>query len=115
MAQRLRLPNPRADGAGRLGLPLGERACARSVPNFALQASAVYRLEVGAACFAVFYLAAIAFMLALDGRGFAEFSTKGLRATKVVRAAAEQEVAMSSVVEVLREQEERLAILEEER
>jgi hypothetical protein len=36
------------------------------VPDFALQAAAVYRLEVGAACFAVFYLAAWAFALALD-------------------------------------------------
>ncbi|MGN6663292.1 MAG: hypothetical protein ACTHK6_03635 [Solirubrobacterales bacterium] len=36
------------------------------MPDFALQASAVYRLEVGAACFAVFYLATWALALALD-------------------------------------------------
>lgn len=36
------------------------------VPDFALQASAVYRLEVGAACFTVFYLATWAVALALD-------------------------------------------------
>lgn len=36
------------------------------VPGFALQAAAVYRLEVGAACFVVFYLAVLAFALALD-------------------------------------------------
>lgn len=80
-----------------------------------LQAAPVYRLEVGAACFAAFYLATMALMLAFDGRGFAEFGTKGLRATKVVRAATEQEVVMSGVVEALRKQEERLEKLEEER
>ncbi len=86
-----------------------------SVPDFALQAAPVYRLEVGAACFAAFYLAAMALMLAFDGRGFAEFGTKGLRVTEVIRAATEQEVVMNSVVETLKEQEERLERLEEER
>jgi hypothetical protein len=51
-----------------------------AVPDYALQASPVYRLEVGAACFVVVYLAAMAFFLALDGRGFAEFGTRGLKA-----------------------------------
>lgn len=36
------------------------------VPDFALQAEAVYRLEVGAACFLVFYLATLAIAFALD-------------------------------------------------
>lgn len=66
-----------------------------SVPDFALQAAAVYRLEVGAACFAVFYLATMAFTLALDGRGFAEVGTRGLRATKVLRTADEQRVTLA--------------------
>jgi hypothetical protein len=61
------------------------------VPDFALQASPVYRLEVGAACFIVVYLAAMAFFLALDGRGFAEFGTRGLRAEQIVRAADDDE------------------------
>jgi hypothetical protein len=61
------------------------------------------------------YLAAMALMPAFDGRGFAEFGTKGLRATEVMRAATEQEVVMNSLVETLKEQEERLERLEEER
>lgn len=55
------------------------------VPSFALQAAAVYRLEVGGACFAAFYLAAMALVLALDGRGFAELGTRGLRAAEPSR------------------------------
>ncbi|HEX5527802.1 MAG TPA: hypothetical protein VFX44_11490 [Solirubrobacterales bacterium] len=106
------------------------------VPSFALQAAAVYRLEVGGACFAAFYLAAMALALALDGRGFAELGTRGLRAAEVVRSTNEQEVSLSEqtklnlemeekldetnaaledTVQAMREQEERLAVLEEER
>lgn len=65
------------------------------VPDFALQAEPVYRLEVGAACFAVFYLATMALVLALDGRGFAEVGTKGLRAVAVTRASEEQQMNAS--------------------
>ncbi|MGN6215402.1 MAG: hypothetical protein ACTHN7_00370 [Solirubrobacterales bacterium] len=63
------------------------------VPDYALQAVAVYRLEIGAACFAAFYLAAMALVLALDGRGFAEFGTRGLKVDDIVdrRATAVQE------------------------
>lgn len=107
-----------------------------SVPDFALQAAAVYRLEVGAACFAVFYLAAMAFVLALDGRGFAELGAKGLKATEVVKATDEQrgtlaqhiklnqemkeeitktDAILRRAVNALSEQEVRLERLEEER
>lgn len=106
-----------------------------SVPDFALRAAAVYQLEVGAACFAVFYLAAMAFTLALDGRGFAEFGTRGLRATRVTKGANREQAmltkqielnheikerlqqtdaAIRSAVETLNRQETRLARLEEE-
>jgi hypothetical protein len=62
------------------------------VPDFALQAEAIYRLEIGAAFFAVFYLVTMAMVLALDGRGFAEIGTKGLKAQRVVnRASARQQ------------------------
>lgn len=44
----------------------------------------MYRLEVGAACFAAFYLAAMALVLALDGRGFAEIGTQGLKVDDIV-------------------------------
>jgi hypothetical protein len=62
-----------------------------AVPDYALQAATVYRLEIGAACFVAIYLAAIAFFLALDGRGFVEFGTRGLKAEQIVRAADDDE------------------------
>ena len=66
------------------------------VPDFALKASEVYRLEVGMAFFAAFYLAAMALVLAIDGRGFAELGTRGLRAGRVVnRSATEQQKSLS--------------------
>jgi hypothetical protein len=50
------------------------------VPSVALQASPVYRLEVGGAIFVGLYLAAMAFVLALRNHGFTEFGTGGVRA-----------------------------------
>jgi hypothetical protein len=80
-----------------------------AVPDYALQAATVYRLEVGAACFVVIYLAAMAFFLALDGRGFAEFGTRGLKAEQIVRAADdEQEVTLTRQMELQQEIEQRL-------
>lgn len=61
------------------------------VPDFALQAASVYRLEIGAACFVVIYLAAMAFFLALDGRGFAELGTRGLKAQQVVKTSNDEQ------------------------
>ncbi len=72
------------------------------VPDLALQAAPVYRLEVGAACFILVYLAAMAFFLALDGRGFAEIGTRGLKATEVVRMADEQEVTIAEQMKLIR-------------
>jgi len=46
------------------------------VPDFALQAEEIYRLEIGTAFFIAFYLVTMAFVLALDGKGFAEFGTR---------------------------------------
>jgi hypothetical protein len=54
------------------------------VPDFALRAEEIYRLEVGAAFFVAFYLVAMAFVLALSGRGFAELGSRGLKAADVV-------------------------------
>jgi H+/gluconate symporter-like permease len=64
-------------------------AIPQPIPDYALQAAAIYRLEVGASFFAAFYLAAMAFVLALSGRGFAEFGAHGFKAEKVVDQAAE--------------------------
>jgi hypothetical protein len=58
------------------------------VPDFALQAEEVYRLEIGTAFFIAFYLATMALLLALGGRGFAEIGTRGLKVRKVVDHAA---------------------------
>ncbi len=80
-----------------------------SVPDFALQAASVYRLEIGAACFVAIYLAAVAFLLALDGRGFVEFGRRGLKAEQIVRAADdEQEVTLTRQLELQQEIEQRL-------
>ena len=78
------------------------------VPDYALQAAAVYRLEVGAACFVVAYLAAMAFFLALDGRGFAELGTRGLRPDQVVLSTDEEEETLSRQMMLIRINEENL-------
>jgi hypothetical protein len=62
----------------------------KSIPDFALKAAPMYRLEIGGGCFAVLYLAAMAFVLALGGRGFAEIGTRGLRATELSGAIGER-------------------------
>jgi len=58
------------------------------VPDFALQAKEIYRLEIGAAFFVAFYLATLAVVLALSGKGFAELGTRGLKATTVTQQEA---------------------------
>ena len=79
------------------------------VPDFALRASPVYRLEIGGACFAVVYLATIAFFLALDGRGFVEFGSRGLKARRVVQATDdEQEAALARQTKLQQDIEQRL-------
>ena len=89
------------------------------VPDFALKAEQVYRLEVGAAFFVVFYLAAMALILALSGRGFAEFGTKGLRVEKIIDRTTRQQLTLHRqlkldrrTTERLNEQEKRLEKLE---
>ena len=62
----------------------GSAAVPEPVPDYALQAEEIYRLEIGAAFFVAFYLATMAVVLALGGRGFAEFGTNGFRAQTVV-------------------------------
>jgi hypothetical protein len=54
------------------------------VPDFALRAEEIYRLEVGAAFFVACYLVTMTFLLALSGRGFAEVGTSGLKIQDVV-------------------------------
>ncbi len=61
-------------------------------PDFALKAGSIYRIEIGLAAFAGFYLMVMTFVLALGGRGFTEIGTKGLRAQEVVNR--KQQTAM---------------------
>lgn len=51
-----------------------------AIPGVALEAAPVYRLEVGGAIFIGLYLAAMAFVLALQNRAFTEFGSGGVRA-----------------------------------
>lgn len=62
----------------------GTVAVPEPVPDFALRAAEIYRLEIGAAFFVAFYLATMALLLALGGKGFAEFGTKGLKVEEIV-------------------------------
>jgi hypothetical protein len=79
------------------------------IPAVALQAVPVYRLEVATACFVVLYLVAIAFFLALDGRGFVEFGTRGLKAAQVVRPSDDEEhVALARQMKLQQKLEARL-------
>lgn len=57
------------------------------IPDFALNAAAVYRVEVGAAAFLGLYLVAMAFVLALNNRGFSEIGVNGLKAQDITEKA----------------------------
>jgi hypothetical protein len=72
----------------------------------------VYRLEVGAACFVVIYLATMTVFLALDGRGFAEFGNRGIRADEVVRSAGEEQVTTATQLMLIRNIEKNLNDIE---
>jgi hypothetical protein len=72
------------------------------VPNFALKAAAIYRIEIGAAAFLGLYLVSMAFVLALNNRGFSEIGMSGLKAQDLANreqqgAIDAQEEAVESV------------------
>lgn len=67
-------------------------------------------MEVGAALFVAVYLAAIAFFLALEGRGFAELGARGLKSEQIVRVADdEQDVTLADQMMLIRNTEKNLA------
>jgi hypothetical protein len=72
------------------------------VPDFALNAAAIYRVEVGAATFLGLYLVAMAFVLALNNRGFSEIGVHGLKA---------QDITEKTQRDVIQEHEESLEVL----
>jgi hypothetical protein len=76
------------------------------VPGIALQATAVYRLEVGAAMFLGLYFVAMAFVLALRNRAFTEIGTGGIRAEslgELPRALLTQERALGVLSDMVDE------------
>jgi len=71
-------------------------------PAFALQAVAVYRVEVGAAVFFALYLATMALVLAMHNRAFSELGTGGIRAQDLasLRGGDLDEFVLESVEEI---------------
>lgn len=59
------------------------------IPTYALQAAAVYRLEVGAAVFVCFYFGSLALALSFSNRAFTEVGSGRLKAGDI--GSAEQE------------------------
>lgn len=72
------------------------------IPPFALRATPVYRVEVGAAVFFAMYLATLALVLAMHNRGFTELGTGGIRASglAVEQDAGFEEMALELMEEV---------------
>lgn len=96
----------------------GSTAVPQPVPDYALQAEEIYRLEIGAAFFVAFYLATLTVMLALSGKGFAEFGARGLKATTVVtqqESSSRQGQIDRQILNKLTSHEQRLDRLEAKR
>jgi hypothetical protein len=54
------------------------------VPDFALRATAIYRIEVGLCSFLGFYLVCLLFVSALNGRGVTQFGREGVQVQQIV-------------------------------
>jgi hypothetical protein len=73
------------------------------VPNFALKAAAIYRIEIGAAAFLGLYLVSMAFVLALNNRGFSEIGMSGLKAQDLANREQQSAIdAQDEAVELVR-------------
>ena len=75
-----------------------EVPASRLMPG-ALQATVVYRMEVGAAVFFGLYAAAMALALALQNRGFTEIGSSGIKARDL--SAVSEDVAAENISEEL--------------
>jgi hypothetical protein len=73
------------------------------LPGLAFGSQSLYRNEVGGISFVFYYLAALVFVLALNGRGFTIIGPKGIRDGKVVNRETQ---------ETIRGQERSIAALE---
>ncbi len=99
------------------GYLAGSAEAPERIPDFALQAEEIYRLEIGGSFFIAFYLVAMAVVLAFTGKGFAEFGKQGLKAQRVVvqqSPVSHQEKLDQRVLQKLRSLEQRLEKLERE-
>jgi hypothetical protein len=56
----------------------------RPVPDYALQAQAIYRIEIGVCAFFGFYLVCSLFVSALNGRGLAHFGRGGVDVQRII-------------------------------
>ncbi|HJZ37686.1 MAG TPA: hypothetical protein VJ204_15560 [Solirubrobacterales bacterium] len=81
-----------------------------TVPAVALNAASVYRLEVGGVLFAGLYIAALAFALAVQNRGFTEIGSGGIRAQDLAVTLPELIAANEAVSERLSEAVENIAV-----
>jgi hypothetical protein len=67
-------------------------AVPKQVPDFALKAEAIYRIEIGAAAFLGLYLVIMAFVLSLNNRGFSEIGVNGLKAQDMANRAQQDAI-----------------------
>jgi hypothetical protein len=75
---------------------------AGELPGLAFGSQVLYRNEIGGVSFVFYYLMALVFVLALNGRGFTEIGPKGVRDGKVVNRETQ---------ETLKGQEQNIATL----
>lgn len=86
-------------------------AIPKNLPDFALKAEALYRIEVGAGTFLGLYLVIMAFVLALNNRGFSEIGVNGLKAQDMANRA--QQDAIQAHEEAFDHLETMLDVLED--
>ena len=84
------------------------------LPSTALQAEIIYRVEVGIAVFLGLYVAALAFALALQNRGFTEIGNSGVRAQDLASVSWEY-VDAEVAAELLEDVAEQLDLLKRQR
>lgn len=69
------------------------------LPSLAFRSELFYRLEIGGLAFLLGYLIVLAFVLALNGRGFAHIGPRGLKAEEVVNKTFKAQEANIAVLE----------------
>ena len=84
------------------------------LPSTALQAEVIYRVEVGIAVFLGLYVAALAFAIALQNRGFTEIGNSGVRAQDLASVSWEY-VDAEVAAELLEDVAEQLDLLKRQR